>query len=71
MGEVPEGVARHLFDDKFGQGSFAALSERLRAIYKRPFFLDLAIRAGKASDLASQGSSGSRRLWAETRLHEG
>jgi hypothetical protein len=47
LGGVPEAVAEHLFDDKFGQGRFRSLGDRLRAIYQRPFFLDLAMRSGR------------------------
>lgn len=48
VGSIPTDVAQRLFDDKFGMGIFATLSERLRAIYQRPFFLDLALRSGRA-----------------------
>ena len=47
LGGVPEEVAERLFDERFGKGRFRGLGERLRGIYHRPFFLDLAIRAGR------------------------
>jgi nucleoside phosphorylase len=33
-----------VFDTTFGRGSFAALNDRLKKIYSRPFFLSLALR---------------------------
>ena len=53
---VPEEVAERHFDDRFGQGAFRNLGDRLQAIYRRPFFLDLAIRSGRAFT--------TRRLWS-------
>ena len=44
VGRVPKEVAERLFDNQFGQGKFASLTDRLREIFQRPFFLDLAIR---------------------------
>jgi nucleoside phosphorylase len=55
--KVAEDVAEHCFDDKLGVGRYKALSARLQAIYRRPFFLDLAIR--------------SRREFVEKRLWSG
>jgi hypothetical protein len=45
LGGVPEEVAERFFDERFGQNTFRGLGDRLRAIYRRPFFLDLAIRS--------------------------
>lgn len=47
LGGVPEEVAARLFNEQFGQNAFRDLGDRLRAIYRRPFFLDLAMRSGR------------------------
>lgn len=54
---IPPEVAEKCFDDRFGQGKFRALSSRLQTIYRRPFFLDLAIRSNRPFT--------ANRLWSE------
>jgi nucleoside phosphorylase len=56
LSHIPIEVAAQCFDDKFGQGKFEALSDRLQRIFQRPFFLDLAIR--------SERPFSANRLWS-------
>ncbi len=45
--KVPLDTAKQYFDEVFGEGCFFGLSNRLQSIMRRPFFLDLAMKANR------------------------